>query len=188
MASRHDMPDMRTLDEVSPAPEEPLPPPRLSDGAAMAQEEPSATSPPLDLSGAARAWWRATAEEFELEPHHVRTLTEAAFAWDRCQQARSLVNQQGLVVQDPSGRLRPHRPLPSSMTAGSRISERCVSWIWIQRRSLRGVQDAHNDAPLVESHLARTGDRSGRRPNQPSRGFAADLPTGAGARVTLTPR
>jgi phage terminase small subunit len=108
MASRHDMPDMRTLDEVSPAPEEPLPPPRLSDGAAMAHEEPSATSPPLDLSGAARAWWRATVEEFELEPHHVRTLAEAAFAWDRCQQARSLVNQQGLVVQDPSGQLRPH--------------------------------------------------------------------------------
>ena len=108
MVSRHEMPDMRTLDEVSPAPVEPLPPSWLSDGAAMALEEPSATSPPLDLSGAATAWWRATVEEFELEPHHVRTLTEAAFAWDRCQQARSLVNQQGLVVQDPSGRLRPH--------------------------------------------------------------------------------
>jgi hypothetical protein len=108
MISRHDMPDMRTLDEVSSAPEEPLPPPWLSDGAAMAAEEPSATSPPLDLSGAARAWWCATVEEFELEPHHVRTLTEAAFAWDRSQQARSLVNQQGLVVQDPSGQLRPH--------------------------------------------------------------------------------
>jgi phage terminase small subunit len=108
MISRHDMPDMRTLDEVPPVPQEPLSPPWLSDGAAMALEEPSATSPPLDLSGAATAWWRATVEEFELEPHHVRTLSEAAFAWDRCQQARLLVNEQGLVVQDPSGQLRPH--------------------------------------------------------------------------------
>jgi hypothetical protein len=71
--SRHDMPDMRTLDEVSSAPEEPLPPSWLSDGAAMAQEEPSATSPPLDLSGAASAWWCATVKEFELELHHVRS-------------------------------------------------------------------------------------------------------------------
>jgi hypothetical protein len=94
MVSRHDMPDMRTLDEVSSAPEEPLPPPWVLDGAAIALAEPSATSPPLGLSGVATAWWRATVEEFELEPHHVRTLSEAAFAWDRCQQARSLVNQQ----------------------------------------------------------------------------------------------
>jgi Phage terminase, small subunit len=122
MARKHDMPDMRTLDDVSPAPEEPLPPPWVSDGAAMAPDwaalppdgaamapdEPSATSPPLGLSGAAAAWWRATVEEFELEPHQIRTLSEAAFAWDRCQQARALVNHQGLVVQDASGELRAH--------------------------------------------------------------------------------
>ncbi len=108
MARRHDMPDMRTLDEMSPAPEEPLPPSWVSEGAAMALEEPSATLPPLGLSGAARAWWLATVDEYELEPHHVRTLSEAAWAWDRCQQARGLVNQQGLVVQDQSGRFRAH--------------------------------------------------------------------------------
>src|SRR5215207_11626649 len=108
MARRHDMPDMRTLDEVPLAPEEPLPPPWVTEGAAMAFEEPAATLPPSGLSGAARAWWLATVEEYELEPHHVRTLSEAACAWDRLQQARALVNQQGLIVQDPSGQLRPH--------------------------------------------------------------------------------
>jgi len=102
------MPDMRTLDEVSPAPEEALPPPWVSEDAAMALEEPSATLPPLGLSAAARAWWLATVEKYELAPHHVRTLSEAASAWDRCQQARGLVNQHGLVVQDLSGQLRPH--------------------------------------------------------------------------------
>jgi len=108
MARRHDMPDMRTLDEVPLAPEEPLPPPWVTEGAAMAFEEPAATLPPSGLSGAARAWWLATVEEYELEPHHVRTLSEAACAWDRCQQARGMVNQQGLLVQDPSGQLRLH--------------------------------------------------------------------------------
>jgi len=74
----------------------------------MAVEEPSATLPPLGLSEAARAWWLATVQTYELAPHYVRTLSEAACAWDRCQQARALVNQQGLVVRYPSGQLRPH--------------------------------------------------------------------------------
>lgn len=91
MAGTHDMPDMRSVEEVS-----------------RSREEPSTPSPPWDLSEAARTWWRATVEEFELQPHHLRTLSEAAFAWDRCQQARALVDQQGLVVQDPSGQLRAH--------------------------------------------------------------------------------
>ena len=143
MVSRHEMPDMRTLDEVSPAPEEPLPPSWLSDGAAIALEEPSATSPPLDLSGAATAWWRATVEEFELEPHHVRTLSEAAFAWDRCQQARSLVNQQGLVVEDPSGQLRPHPAV--AIEHDSRIAY------------LRAMHQLHLDtAPLATRRPGRT--------------------------------
>lgn len=107
MARRQDMPDMRTLDEVRPAPEEALPPPWVSD-AAMALEEPSATLPPLGLSEAASAWWLATVEKYELAAHQVRTLSEAACAWDRCQQARGLVNQQGLVVRDTSGQIRPH--------------------------------------------------------------------------------
>jgi hypothetical protein len=118
MARKNEMPDLRSREsDAPPAPEEPSPPswvsgapspPSWVSGALPASEEPSATSPPLGLSSAARAWWLATVEEFELEPHHVRTLSEAAWAWDRCQQARALVNHQGLVVQDPSGALRPH--------------------------------------------------------------------------------
>ena len=108
MAGKYEMPDMRPQERDAPsAPEEPLPPSWVSD-APPAPEELSATLPPLGLSRAARAWWLATVAEFELEPHHVRTLSEAAWAWDRCQQARTLVTDQGLVVQDPSGQLRPH--------------------------------------------------------------------------------
>jgi Phage terminase, small subunit len=108
MAGKHEMPDLRPQEsDAPPAPDEPLPPPWVSD-APPAPEEPSATLPPAGLSRAARAWWLATVEQFELEPHHVRTLSEAACAWDRCQQARALVTDQGLVVQDPSGQLRPH--------------------------------------------------------------------------------
>lgn len=71
-------------------------------------EEPSATVPPSGLSDAAKAWWLATIEEYELEAHHVRLLSEAAWAWDRCQQARALVDSEGLTVIDRFGQQRPH--------------------------------------------------------------------------------
>ena len=72
MVSRHDMPDMRTLDEVSSAPEEPLPPPWLSDGAAMALDRVTATAEGrLNGSGVGKP---ATPSKF--------TLADAAATWE----------------------------------------------------------------------------------------------------------
>jgi phage terminase small subunit len=47
-------------------------------------------------------------EEYELEPHHIRLLSEAAHAWDRAQQARALVDHDGLVVRDRFGQAKAH--------------------------------------------------------------------------------
>jgi phage terminase small subunit len=63
--------------------------------------------PPAHLAPATAAWWRTVHADFVLEPHHVRLLTLAAEAWDRCEEARSLLKRDGIVVDGRQG-LRPH--------------------------------------------------------------------------------
>jgi hypothetical protein len=48
-------------------------------------------------------------EEYELEPHHVKLLTLAAEAWDRCASARAVLDAEGLTYTDRFGapRARP---------------------------------------------------------------------------------
>lgn len=64
---------------------------------------------PKHLSEDVATWWRQVNREFELEPHHLRLLTLAAEAWDRCQQARFVIAQNGLTYEDRFGapRARP---------------------------------------------------------------------------------
>jgi hypothetical protein len=42
-------------------------------------------------------------EEFELEEHHVKLLTLAAEAWDRGQQARAVLDAEGISYVDRFG-------------------------------------------------------------------------------------
>lgn len=67
------------------------------------------TAAPEYLSEDAAAWWRQVNREFELEPHHLRLLTLAAEAWDRCQEARAILAASGLTYEDRFGapRARP---------------------------------------------------------------------------------
>ena len=64
--------------------------------------------PSAHLSRPAKRWWREVVERYTLEPHHLRLLTEAATAWDRAQQARRLLDDEGLVVQDRFGQKKAH--------------------------------------------------------------------------------
>jgi len=43
---------------------------------------------PKHLRLATRRWWVTVVQDYQLEPHHIRLLTLAGEAWDRCQQAR----------------------------------------------------------------------------------------------------
>jgi phage terminase small subunit len=70
-------------------------------------EAPSATEPPSSLSPAAASWWRSTVEQYELDPHHLRLLSEAAWSWDRCQQARAVVDRDGMTYTDRFGQPKP---------------------------------------------------------------------------------
>jgi len=63
---------------------------------------------PPHLAAETAAWWLHVHAEFSLEQHHVRLLTLAAEAWDRCGQARALIDADGPVTVTPDGGLMAH--------------------------------------------------------------------------------
>ena len=63
-------------------------------------KKPSKKRPPKHLKPDTRLWWESVQLEYVLEPHHVRILTLASEAWDRCQQAREVIDREGLTYID----------------------------------------------------------------------------------------
>lgn len=55
---------------------------------------------PEYLEEKTRIWWELVNKEYELEEHHIRLLTLAAEAFDRCQQAREILAKEGLTYLD----------------------------------------------------------------------------------------
>ena len=55
---------------------------------------------PKHLEKPTAAWWLRVMADYQLEPHHVRLLTLAAEAWDRCVQAREVLAEKGLTYDD----------------------------------------------------------------------------------------
>ena len=58
--------------------------------------------PPRHLKLATRRWFAEVCTTYELEAHHVRLLTLAGEAWDRCTQAREALGE-GLTFTDRFG-------------------------------------------------------------------------------------
>ncbi len=63
--------------------------------------------PPSYLSATARAWWSGVVRDYELDESSLKLLTEAT-SWDRIQQARVLLETEGLVFRDRFGTPRRH--------------------------------------------------------------------------------
>lgn len=63
---------------------------------------------PQHLQPATRSWFAAVLRDYELEPHHVRLLQLAGESWDRCTQARELLDRDGLTVPTGDGGLKAH--------------------------------------------------------------------------------
>lgn len=63
---------------------------------------------PEHLSASARTWWASVIDEYDLGPHHVELLTLAAEARDRAEQARRLIEAEGLIVPTTTGGTKTH--------------------------------------------------------------------------------
>jgi len=59
--------------------------------------------PPGHLRAATRRWFASVVSDYDLDPHHVRLLTLAAEAWDRGQQAREIIDRDGMTFSDRFG-------------------------------------------------------------------------------------
>ena len=56
--------------------------------------------PPQHLKPTTRRWWSSVVRDYELAAHHIRLLTLAGEAWDRCEQARKALDKHGLTFTD----------------------------------------------------------------------------------------
>ena len=64
--------------------------------------------PPKHLSRESKSWWREVVSDYDLERHHLQLLQAAAESWDRVQQARQLIERDGVVITDRFGQKKPH--------------------------------------------------------------------------------
>jgi phage terminase small subunit len=63
---------------------------------------------PEGLAPATAAWFRSVVRDYALEPHHIRLLTLACRAWDRAEEARAVLDVEGLTVKDRYGCSKTH--------------------------------------------------------------------------------
>ncbi len=105
---------------------------------------------PAHLSADTRRWIRGILEDYDLDPHHFRILIQTAQAWDRAEEAREKLADEGLTVVDRYGTPKAHP---------------CVG---IERDSrtafFRGLRELALDVPGPEAPRApRTPDYGSRR-------------------------
>ncbi len=58
---------------------------------------------PQHLEKETRKFWRQVLKSYDLEEHHKKILTLACKAWDRSEQARRLLDDEGVTYQDRFG-------------------------------------------------------------------------------------
>lgn len=75
---------------------------------------------PRHLSASTRQWWSEVMRDYELESHHVRLLTLAAEALDRCLAARESLTKHGMIYNDRFG--APHARPEVAIERDARIS------------------------------------------------------------------
>lgn len=67
-----------------------------------------APEPPPHLSRRCKTFWRAVVGAYELEPEHLEILRRACEASDRVDQARVLLDKEGLTTTDRYGQVKAH--------------------------------------------------------------------------------
>jgi P27 family predicted phage terminase small subunit len=80
----------------------------------------AAQKPPKHLRKATSEWWAQIVADFDLDSHHVRLLTKACEANDRCEQAREALLKHGLTFDDRFG--SPHARPECAIERDSRLA------------------------------------------------------------------
>jgi phage terminase small subunit len=75
---------------------------------------------PSHLQPATKRWFLDVLDAYQLEDHHVKLLTLAAEAWDRCAQARKAIGKLGITYVDSKG--SPHARPEIRIERDSRLS------------------------------------------------------------------
>ena len=75
---------------------------------AAKSKKPTGPRPPAHLSKEGKALWRRLNETFVLENHHLPVLAAALGALDRAEQARKILDAEGLVAADRFGQKKVH--------------------------------------------------------------------------------
>lgn len=71
-------------------------------------KRPRRPKPPAHLKPDTARWFREVVRDYELESHHLRLLTAAAECWDRLQEARVILDRDGLTISTGDGGLKGH--------------------------------------------------------------------------------
>ena len=62
---------------------------------------------PKHLRKDTRTWWRSVVREWELQDHEQMLLTSAAETWDRIQECREVLDEEGVTYTDRFGQPKP---------------------------------------------------------------------------------
>lgn len=63
---------------------------------------------PDHLSPSAREWFDTIVKQCPTEEHHRRLILLAAQAWDKAEEARKILEKEGIIYHDRFGAPRPH--------------------------------------------------------------------------------
>src|SRR6516164_5652364 len=66
--------------------------------------DPPPRSPPAHLSEDMRDWWQQIGSTYVLESHHWKVLQTCCESWDRLQQARQVLSEEGLTIETKDSR------------------------------------------------------------------------------------
>lgn len=64
---------------------------------------PTTPQAPGYLRSSTRRWWEDVVQTWQLESHHIMTLTVACECWDRAQQARQIIAKEGITIATRDG-------------------------------------------------------------------------------------
>ena len=74
----------------------------------VVKKGPKPPKTPRHFSAEMRSWWATVVGSWVLEPHHLHVLRLACEAFDRGQDARKVLQRDGLTIRDKYGTVKPH--------------------------------------------------------------------------------